>query len=88
MPRCGRPSQEALSAQVFVEVGPVDAVSTPSYLPVDKLFRSSVEKPGYQARGTLMTLPSRNVTLSESVEKLTLATLSSAFSAKMPIPSL
>jgi len=42
---------------------------------------------GYQARGTLMVRPSFNATLSESSVKLTLATLSSAFNAKIPIPS-
>ena len=43
---------------------------------------------GYHVRGTVMVRPSFNATLSESAVKLTPATLSSAFSAKIPIPRL
>jgi len=56
-----------------------------------QLLRCSTEacrSLGYQVSGTLMTRPSINETHSESEVKLTLETLSSAVSAKIPIPSL
>ena len=56
-----------------------------------QLFSCSCEacrSRGYHVSGTVMVRPSFNATLSESAVKLTPATLSSAFSAKIPIPRL
>jgi hypothetical protein len=41
-----RSSKEALGAQVFVEVGPVNAISTARNFPVVELLRSGMEEPG------------------------------------------
>jgi hypothetical protein len=42
--RCRSPTQKALCTEVFIEVGPVDAVTTAGNLPMFQLFQSGMEE--------------------------------------------
>ncbi len=66
----GRPAKESLSAQVFVQIGPMYTITTAGNLPVAELLCRSVEKPGIPSQGTVMVRPSISATLSESGVKL------------------
>jgi hypothetical protein len=46
-----RPTQESFSAQIFIEIGPVDAITGAADLPIPALLRGSIEKPRVPSQG-------------------------------------
>jgi len=81
-------AQKPFSAEVFVKFGPVDAVTAASDFPVHSCLGVAFSSVGYHISGTVIVRPSFSATLRlESVNE-TSAALSSAPSAKIPMPSL
>ena len=60
------PCEQALYADVLVEVGPVNPLPAANQLPVVTLLRRRVTRRGCQANGTEMVLPSDNSAVSVS----------------------
>ncbi len=79
-----RSAQQALGAQVFVNIRPVDSVATGNF-PVLALSGRGVQQTRIHTRGTLITRPSRRNTLNASALNATSRTRSSAPIAE-PIP--
>ena len=48
--RCRRSAQEALGAQIFVQIRPMDSVATTSNLPIGQLFMRGVHEPRIPGR--------------------------------------
>jgi hypothetical protein len=82
-----RSAQKPLRAEIFVKVGPVNAVAATGNYPVQPLLRSGIQQRWIPREGHC-NRPSFRATLSAESVKETSATRSSAPSAKIPMPSL
>ena len=86
--RCRGAAQQTFSAEVFVEIRPVDTVAAAGNLPVVALRGRGIEQARMHTTGTEITRPSRKETLSASSLNATSKTRSSAAAAEKLIPGL
>jgi hypothetical protein len=88
MPKGGRAAEQTFGAEVFVQIGPVDAIPGAGDSPFLALLFGGVQQlwiPGKRHGDSAPILQGHGQRVAE---KVTFATRSSALNAKIPIPLL